>query len=117
MKEKAYRGTRRLFEVYITDLNGNPQDPDSCTVLMEKVGEYSYDSPRGPFTCNKTGSTGYWGYEWSLPESITLGDWVAKFGWSASGNLGDAEMFFIIMDYKRPYIHKPYLKAGSEVIG
>ena len=117
VKEKAHRGTRRLFEVFITDLNGNGQDPDSCEVMMEKSGEYSYDSPRGPFTCSKTGATGYWGCYWTVPGSITLGDWVAKFVWAASGVMGDAEMLFVIEDLKRPFIHKPNLRAGSEVIG
>jgi len=118
LKQKVYRGTRRIFEVYITDSDGNPQDPDSCTVTFEKIGEYCYDSPRGPFTCSKTGSTGYWGYEWKVPESITLGDWVGKFEWKIAGNpAGDGEMFFIIQDYGRPFTNKPYLPCNSEVIG
>lgn len=117
LKEKAYRGTRRLFEVIITDLDGNPQDPDSCQVIFQKIGEYSYDSPRGPFTCAKTGSTGYWGYHWSIPDSITLGDWVARFEWSVLDAPGDTEMFFTLRDYIRPYLNQPNLPAGSEVIG
>jgi len=117
LKEKVYRGTRRLFEVYITDLDGNAQDPDSCTVTFEKTGGYSYDSPRGPFICSKVGTTGYWGYYWDVPQSITLGDWIAKFEWCVSSIPGDAEMNFIIKDYKRPFMHEPYLPAGSEVVG
>ena len=117
LKEKAYRGSRRLFEIYITDLDGNAQDPDSCQVTFQKVGEYSYDSPRGPFTCAKTGGTGYWGYHWSIPGSITLGDWVARFEWSVSGDLGDTEMFFTLKDSIRPYLNPPNQPAGSEVVG
>ena len=116
LKQEAYRGTRRLFQILVTDLNGNPQDPDSMVVIFRKVGEYSYDSPQGPFTCLKTGGTGYWGYWWNIPESITLGDWVADFQWLATPP-GDGQMFFILKDYQRPYIHKPYLPAGSRVIG
>ena len=118
LKQTAYRGTRRIFEVYITDSQGNAQDPDSCRVTFQEKGAYSYDSPRGPFQCNKTGDTGYWGYTWAIPESITLGDWLAKFEWFINGApAGDGELHFILKDLIRPYINKPYLPANSEVIG
>ncbi|GAH84389.1 unnamed protein product, partial [marine sediment metagenome] len=42
MAQKVTRGTLKRFEVYITDLEGNPQDPDMCVVSLIKQGEYGY---------------------------------------------------------------------------
>lgn len=116
-KEEVSRGTRKRFEVYITDLADNAQDPDSCIVLLEKSGEYSYDSPRGPYTCSKTGTTGYWGADVNLSDSMTLGDWTAKFTWLI-GTVYDGEDFeFTVIDKRRPFISQRDAAPNVEVVG
>lgn len=115
-KEEIARGTTKLFEVYITDKDGNPQDPDTCYLKFVKGGEYSYDSPRGPFSCSKVGTTGYWGIEVLLSESITLGDWIAHFYWYVSGVYGAEKFPFIIVDKVRPYLSKSPIAPNVKVI-
>ena len=116
-KQEVARGTRKQFEVYITDADGNPQDPDSCLLTLIKTGEYAYDSPRGPYTCSKTGTTGYWGAEPWISSSITLGDWVGEFTWWING-VPDSEKFpFVIVDKVRPYLSKHPVKTNVEVVG
>ena len=120
MAQKVTRGTRKRFEVYITDLGGSAQDPaGGCVVKLIKQGEYSYDSPKGPYTCSKTGATGYWGADVYLSKSMTLGNWVAHFTWAAIvGGPEDSAYFnFIIEDKIRPYINKPNLRPNIEIVG
>uniref|UniRef100_A0A6M3MBJ7 Uncharacterized protein n=1 Tax=viral metagenome TaxID=1070528 RepID=A0A6M3MBJ7_9ZZZZ len=115
-KQEIARGTRKQFEVYITDTSGSAQDPDSCSVSLVKTGEYSYDSPQGPYTCAKTGETGYWGAVVQLSDSITLGDWVARFTWIVSGVSNDEDFPFVIIDKVRPYINQYPLPPNVKVV-
>lgn len=106
-KEKVERGVRRRFEVYITDLDGNAQDPDACNIYFEKQGMYGYDSPSKTYACSKTGSTGYWGADIWIPESMTLGDWLAHFEWTKTGQAPNGARFeFTVIDKVRPYINR-----------
>lgn len=118
-KTKVNRGTRKRFEIFITDLNGNGQDPDAgtCELTFVKSGEYGYDSPRGPYECRKTGDTGYWGADIYLPSSMTLGDWVVRYTWQVGG-VDDAEDFeFTLGDADRPYISRTNLAPNVKVVG
>ena len=119
VKEKVNRGTRRTFRVSITDNDGNLQNPDAdtCKVSFHKTGEYFYDSPRGPFECTQISNPGVYGYDWLIPETITLGDWVARFQWKVSDVIDYAEFEFIIEDKRRPWLNKRYARAGSVVVG
>ena len=108
-KEIVYRGENkpRRFEVYITSLDGEtPQDPDSCTVQFFKVGTYGYDSPSPKYTCSKVGTTGYWGADVALSNSMTLGDWLAEYEWVVGGVTNGAGFEFTVKEARRPYIHK-----------
>ena len=124
MVDKVYRGTRRRFEVYITDLATppNPQDPDTCVVYLIKQGEYGYDSPKGPYVCeNKSppGEMGYWGADIDLSASMTLGNWIADFDWVAGG-IADGVFFgFIVADKVRPFINKQAstITPNIEIVG
>ena len=119
MVDKVTRGTRKRFEIYITDLAGNAQNPDRCVVYLIKQGQYGYDSPKGPYTCKLTGDTGYWGADVFLSESMTLGNWIAHFVWDAGG-VRDTDFFaFIVQDKVRPWVNR---RAGAippnvEVVG
>lgn len=118
MAQKVTRGTLKRFEVYITDLEGNPQDPDTCVVKLIKQGEYGYDSPKGPYTCSER-TTGYWYADVALSASMTLGNWVANFEWEKD-RVEDAAYFdFIVVDMVRPYISKygPGIRPNVEVVG
>ena len=116
MAQKVTRGTRKRFEVYITDLEGNPQDPDTCVVRLIKQGEYSYDSPKGPYACSG-GAVGYWYADVALSASMTLGNWVANFEWEKD-NVEDAAYFdFIVVDMVRPYISRPNIPPNVEIVG
>ena len=115
--DKVIRGTKRTFTILITDRDGNPQDPDSCTLSFVKEGEYSYDSPRGPWVCSSTGTVGYWCAEVAIPEHITLGTWLAVYTW-LSDSESNAELFpFIIEDKIRPWINKRPLPPNVKVVG
>ena len=122
MVDKVTRGTRKRFEIYITDLGGSAQNPFSCHVQLIKEGEYSYDSPKGPYVCtNKRGVDGYQAADVYLSTSMTLGNWIAHFTWMAiEGGPVDADFFrFIIQDKVRPWINR---RAGAippnvEVVG
>lgn len=117
-KEGVTRGTRKRFETYITDLDGNGQDPDSgsCKVAFTKSGEYTYDSPQGPFACKSTGAVGWWGYDWYMPDSITLGDWIARFTWTVN-EVPDAEDFlFTIVDLDRPWLNRRKVAPATQVV-
>ena len=107
VKEKIDRGTKRRFEIYITDLSGNPQDPDECYVVLFKEGSYAYDSPSPRYACNKTGDTGYWGADIFISESMTLGDWIAEYEWYTPLEGWNTSKFnFIIQDKRRPWINR-----------
>lgn len=108
IKEEIKRGTKRWFEVYITDLSGNPQDPDSCYVFFEKQGGYGYDSPSPKYTCSKT-TTGYWGANILISESMTLGDWVANFNWyTPLEGWNSSQFLFTVIEARRPYINRDH---------
>lgn len=116
MTQKVTRGTLKRFEVYITDLEGNPQDPDSCVVALIKQGEYGYDSPKGPYACSER-ITGYWYADIPLSDSMTLGNWVAHFDWEKNG-VEDSDYFdFIVIDKIRPYINKTNIPPNVAVVG
>jgi len=107
VKEKIDRGTKRRFEVYITDLDSNPQDPNECYVILVKQGSYSYDSPSPRYACKKTGTTGYWGADIRISTSMTLGDWNAEFEWYTPLEGWNGSKFpFTISDARRPYINR-----------
>ena len=107
MVEKVERGVRRRFEVYITDLAGNPQDPDSCTVQFFKQGMYTYDSPSPKYTCANTGDVGYWGADVLISRSMTLGNWLAEFDWIKAGQEPNgANFLFIVEESRRPFINR-----------
>ena len=106
MVDEIERGNKRRFEIYITDLDGNPQDPDSCTVQFFKQGMYGYDSPSAKYPCVKTGTTGYWGADVLISRSMTLGDWLAEFDWILNGESNGANFRFIIKEARRPYINR-----------
>ena len=116
MAQKVTRGTLKRFEVKITDLEGNPQNPDTCVIKLIKQGEYGYDSPKGPYACSER-TTGYWYADVPLSASMTLGNWVANFTWEKSG-LNDAAYFdFIVVDMVRPYINQSNLPPNVKVVG
>ena len=119
MVDKVYRGTRKRFEVYITDLEGKAQDPDTCEVYLIKQGEYGYDSPKGPYVCTKVGTRGYWGADVDLSASMTLGNWIADFDWVAGGVADGAFFGFIVADAVRPYINRraSAIPPNTEVVG
>ena len=124
MVDKVYRGTRKRFEVYITDLKDNAQDlvipPDSCVVNLIKEGEYTYDSPKGPYACtNKRGVTGYYAADVDLSASMTLGNWTAHFDWVAGGVPDSAFFGFIVEDKIRPFINRraSQIPPNVEVVG
>ena len=118
MAQKVTRGTLKRFEVYITDLEGNAQDPDPdiCDVKLIKQGEYSYDSPKGPYTCSKR-VTGYWYADVALSSSMTLGNWVANFTWVTKAGKDAAYFDFIVVDMVRPYINQTNIPPNVEVVG
>ena len=108
-KEQIKRGTKRRFEIYITDLAGNAQDPDSCYVFFEKEGSYGYDSPSPRYTCSKTGAVGYWGADIPINNSMTLGDWIANFNWyTAAEGWNSQQINFVIIETRRPYINQDH---------
>ena len=105
VKEEVYRGTRKRFEVFITDLSDTATgvDPDSCEVRFWKQGTSQGDSPRGPYTCSKVGETGEWGADVFLSETMTLGDWVAEFTWKIGRKIDRAKNIYTVADPVTPY--------------
>jgi len=114
--QKVTRGTLKRFEVYITDLEGNAQDPDTCVVKLIKQGEYGYDSPKGPYACSER-ITGYWYADVPLSDSMTLGNWVANFEWENEGIWDAAYFDFIVVDMVRPYINQTNLPPNVGIVG
>ena len=106
MVDKVERGVKRRFEVYITDLSGNAQDPDTCTVQFFKQGMYGYDSPSPKYTCANTGGVGYWGADVLISRSMTLGTWLAEFDWDKNGDKNGANFEFIVKEARRPFINR-----------
>lgn len=103
VKEKVERGTRKRFQTTITNLAGTATDPASCQVRFEKVGYRSYKDHSQWYACSKVGTTGVWGADISIPDSMTLGDWVARFYWIIAG-VGDNDSFeFTLIRRDRPY--------------
>lgn len=117
MVDEVTRGTRKRFEIYITDLAGNAQNPDTCEVTLIKQGEYSYDSPRGSYSCSQTGGTGYWGADLTLSDSMTLGNWIAKFDWKIGSVEDSAQFEFIVVDKIRPFINRPNIRPNVQIVG
>lgn len=108
-KEEVYRGTKRRFEIFITDLDGNAQDPDECYVFFEKQGSYGYDSPSPKYACKKTGTTGFWGADIAISESMTLGDWIANFNWyTPLEDWNSSQFAFVVADKRRPWINRDH---------
>lgn len=85
VKEEVIRGSSKRFQTTITDLSGNPQDPDddTCYVRLEKVGSYDYGSPTEWYPCKSVppGTDGIFGADIWLPIYMTLGDYLARFKW------------------------------------
>jgi hypothetical protein len=106
-KEEVSRGTRKRFYTTITDLAGTPVDPTQCQLRLEKVGVYTYDSPTQWYECSKVGTTGQYGADIWLTESMTLGDWIARFRWRV-GSVWDGEGFeFTVIRKDKPYDNTP----------
>jgi len=118
LAQKVTRGTSKRFQVYITDLTTaeNPQDPETCDVKLIKQGEYSYDSPKGPYTCHRY-AEGQWYADVALSPSMTLGNWVANFEWEKNGVKDAAYFDFIVVDMVRPYINRTNIPPNVEVVG
>ena len=105
IKEAIERGTRKRFQVTITDLGGTHQEPDSgtCFVRLEKVGSYDDGSPTIWYLCSKVGGTGVFGADIWLANSMTLGDYVARFKWEIAGVLDVDSFPFTIIRRDKPY--------------
>jgi hypothetical protein len=108
VKESVIRGSRKLFRTTITDTSGNPQNPDpgTCFVRLEKVGEYRYDSPSQWYPCVNVGGIGVFGSDIWLPNSWTLGDWLARFRWEISGVVDYDSFEFVLKRKDKPWQHK-----------
>ena len=118
MAQKVTRGTLKRFEVYITDTvrTPSPQYPDTCEVKLIKQGEYSYDSPKGPYACSR-GDLGYMYADVALSASMTLGNWVANFEWKKDGVEDAAYFDFIVVDMVRPYINQTNIPPNVGIVG
>lgn len=105
VKESVIRGSRKRFQTTITNLNGSAQNPDAgtCWVRLEKVGSYDYGSPTEWYLCSKVGGTGVFGADVWLANSMTLGDWIARFKWEISGVFDDDSFPFVIIRRDKPY--------------
>ena len=105
IKDAVERGTRKRFRTTVTDLGGTPQDPDAgtCEVRLEKEGSYDDGSPTIWYPCSKVGGTGVFGADVWLTNSMTLGDYVARFRWEIAG-VGDVDSFpFTLIRRDKPY--------------
>ena len=108
-KEAIIRGSRKRFQTTITDLEGNPQDPYVCYVRLEKVGVYTYGSPTVWYECTIVGGDSGVVYAdiW-LNNSLTLGDWLARFKWSMveDGDLDYDAFYFTLIRKDKPWVSK-----------
>lgn len=105
IKEAIERGTRKRFQTTITNLSGEPEDPDTdtCYVRLEKTGSYDYGSPSAWYLCIKVGGDGVFGADIWLENYMTLGDYVARFKWDMIG-VEDVDSFpFTIIRKDKPY--------------
>jgi len=108
MATEAPRGTRKRFTVFVTNLAGVAEDPDTCTCLLRKQGTNRGDSPKGPYPCSLVGDAGSGEYaaDVNLSPSMTLGDWVATFTWKIGSHpaIIDAQPYlFTVTDLVTPY--------------
>jgi hypothetical protein len=105
VKEEVERGTRKRFQTTITNLAGTPTDPSECYVRLEKVG-YNYSQPPTQwYTCSKVGTTGVWGADISIPDSLTLGDYLARFYWLISGTPDNDSFEFVLIRKDKPWVN------------
>jgi len=109
VKESIERGTRKRFQMTITDLGGTPQDPNTgtCFVRLEKVGSYDYGSPTEWYLCSKVGGDGVFGADVWLNNYMTLGDWNTRFKWEMGvppdDYLDDDSFPFTVIRRDKPY--------------
>ncbi len=110
IKQAIERGSSKQFKTTITDLSGNPQDPDpgTCYVRLEKTGSYNYGSPTDWYLCSSVapGTAGVFGADIWLPTYMTLGDWLARFKWEMTDGttITDYDSFpFTIIRRDKPY--------------
>lgn len=117
VKEAFIRGSRKRFQTTITALNGSPEDPDEtapgsgiyvCFVRLEKTGEYNYDSPTAWHRCVSVapGTAGVFGADIWLSNSMTLGDWLARFKWEILGDPDSDAFEFTLIRKDKPYDSK-----------
>lgn len=115
VKESVIRGSRKQFKTTVTDLDGNPHNPDEtapgsgiyvCFVRLEKVGEYNYDSPSQWYPCTNVGGLGVMGADIWLPNSWTLGDWIARFKWEIAGAIDYDSFEFVLIRKDKPWQSK-----------
>ena len=111
IKESVIRGSNKRFQTTITDLSGNPQDPDpgTCYVRLEKTGSYDHGSPTEWYPCSSVGGMGVFGADIWLDNYMTLGDWLARFKWEMTDGttITDYDSFpFTIIRRDKPYDSK-----------
>ncbi len=108
IKEEFIRGSRKRFETTVTDLGGSPQNPDADTafVRLEKVGGYRFDSPSQWYPCALVGGTGEIGADVWLPNSWTLGDWIARFRWEIAGVMDYDSFEWVLTRKDQPWVNK-----------
>lgn len=103
VKEEVERGTRKLFKTTLTDTSGNAQDPDTCQLRFEKVGSVYPNEASGWYSCSKISTTGVWGANVTLSDSMTLGDWLCRFYW-VKDNISDHDSFeFVVIRKDEPW--------------
>ena len=105
IKEAIERGTRKRFRTTITNLSGEPEDPDidTCYVRLEKMGSYNAGSPTEWYLCSSVGTTGQFGADIWLENYLTLGDWLARFKWEIGGVEDDDSFPFTLIRRDKPY--------------
>jgi len=79
---EVVRGDTKKFQVTIRDTDGNLVDPDSIALTLIK--EEASDSPVGPLAGEKA-SMGVWFVVMTIPNGLTLGDWVRDWVWYIAG--------------------------------
>lgn len=107
MKQEFIRGSRKRFQTTITALSGAPEDPDTdtCFVRLEKGGTYNPDSTPWHL-CSPVGTTGEFGADIWLQNSLTLGDWVARFKWEIDGDEDMDSFEFVLKRKDQPWVNK-----------
>lgn len=102
MKDEVQRGSYKSFEVTIRNRAGVLTNPDSCQVRIEKSGSYTPDS-QFPWTDCSLLTLGIWGVDYYIPKYITLGDWVAHFRWTITGQTDEWKFEFTIIRADKPW--------------